>query len=299
MKKLILLLLFPFANQAQNVGIGNPSPTEKLDVTGNINVTGTIKANGVAGSQNQVLTTNSMGDLAWADACEYKNFESISSVFATTWVPPVGVTKILVEVWGAGGGGNIFAGGGGGGYVKALFDITPTSIISLAIGDGGAGGNTTTNGINGTSTSFSVTNLNTQTITASPGGGALYLTANNGQGGFGGTYSVTSNQKKYIGLEGSSGQSIDRSYYQYSATTFYEKGIAGRGGNSGNSETGGLGQTYLLNTTAGTLILRNGNPSAGKIPGGGGASGFQYTTGIGTTNIAGGAGGDGLIIIRY
>ena len=40
---------------AQNVGINNPNPNEKLDVNGNINVTGTIKANGSAGSPNQVL----------------------------------------------------------------------------------------------------------------------------------------------------------------------------------------------------------------------------------------------------
>ena len=60
MKKLIILSLMAMAikTQAQNVGIGNPIPAEKLDVTGNINVTGTIKANGVDGTANQVLAKN-------------------------------------------------------------------------------------------------------------------------------------------------------------------------------------------------------------------------------------------------
>lgn len=298
MKKLLLFLTIVLHSQAQNVGIGNPAPAEKLDVTGNINVTGTIKANGVAGAQNQVLSTNSAGELAWADLCQYKNFESISSVTATTWVPPVGITKILVEAWGSGGGGNIFAGGGGGGYIKALFDITPSSTISLTIGDGGAFGNGTSSGTNGTATAFTLNG--SQQIVASFGGGGLYLSSSNGQGGFGGGYSRTSNINKYIGFEGDEGHSLDRFFYQFNATTFYEKGIAGRGGDAANSEnTGGLGQTYLLNNTAGTVILRNGNPSRGKIPGGGGASGFQYTFGTTTTNIGGGNGADGLIIIHY
>jgi hypothetical protein len=299
MKKLALFTLMALSLQvqAQNVGIGNPAPAERLDVNGNINVTGTIKANGVAGAQNQVLTTNASGGLAWEDGCQYKNFVSISSLLTTTWVPPAGITRILVEAWGAGGGGNIFAGGGGGGYIKAQFDLTPSSVISLAIGDGGSAATSAT-AANGTSTSFTVTEGSTpKTISAFFGSGALYLSSTNGQGGFSGSYSATSNlSNHYIGYYGQPGQSADKFFYQYNATTFYEKGIAGRGGNAANtSNTGGLGQTYLVNNTTSTLIQRNGNPTAGSLPGGGGASGIQFLA----TSLIGGVGANGLIIIHY
>jgi Protein of unknown function (DUF1566) len=69
MKKLLLLTLLALNTQinAQNVGIGSPAPTEKLDVTGNINVTGTIKANGVAGTAGQVLKSTGSA-MAWENA---------------------------------------------------------------------------------------------------------------------------------------------------------------------------------------------------------------------------------------
>jgi trimeric autotransporter adhesin len=285
---------------AQNVGIGNPSPTEKLDVTGNINVTGTIKANGVSGAQNQVLTTNATGNLAWTDACEYKNFESISSTSATTWVPPVGVTKILVECWGAGGGGNMYAGGGGGGYIKAIFELLPTSTISLGIGNNGIFSNGAADATAGSNTFFTVTNNGVdQTITAFGGGGGLYGTATLSQAGYGGAYSRSSNVLKYIGLEGESGYNLDKIYYQVNATTFYEKGIAGRGGNAANStNTGGLGASYIVNPSD-ALIQAYSNPKVGKIPGGGGSGGYFYNTTSTSVNSSGGNGADGLIIIRY
>jgi hypothetical protein len=75
MKKLLLLFIMAIAIQtkAQNVGIGNPTPAEKLDVTGNINVTGTIKANGVDGTANQVLAKNTTNNLAWVNTAHANN----------------------------------------------------------------------------------------------------------------------------------------------------------------------------------------------------------------------------------
>jgi hypothetical protein len=54
-----------------NIGIGNSSPTEKLEVTGNLKTSGTITAGAITipntdGTPNQVLTTNGSGTLAWA-----------------------------------------------------------------------------------------------------------------------------------------------------------------------------------------------------------------------------------------
>lgn len=65
---LIALMSLPFFLHAQNVGINNPNPNEKLDVNGNINVTGTIKANGSAGAPNQILMKDNSGNMVWGNA---------------------------------------------------------------------------------------------------------------------------------------------------------------------------------------------------------------------------------------
>jgi hypothetical protein len=274
------------------MGINNLSPAYPLDVTGDINTTGTLRVNGAAGSGGQVLRSNGNGTMAWGDMCQFNNYVNLRSIAGSTWTVPVGVTKIGLEIWGAGGGGNILAGGGGGGYVKAYFTVTPGDIISYTTGDGGAGAVsvTATNGTN------SFCTVGTVLVTAGGAQGALYLTATNGQGGVGGNASVSGSFANYISLTGGSGKSQERAYYQYNATTFYESGKGGRGGDAANyPESGGAGQTYLYNTTGTTLIFRNGNPSGGLTPGGGGASGVQY----GVTNIGGGSGADGILIIYY
>ena len=75
MKLLIFILCFLFGNSlfAQNVGIGTNQPTEILDVRGNVNISGTLKANGVVGSSGQLLSIANNGNLAWSDMSVYKN----------------------------------------------------------------------------------------------------------------------------------------------------------------------------------------------------------------------------------
>ena len=50
-----------------NVGIGTTNPSKKLDVAGDINLTGTIYSNGTSGTSGQVLTSTGTG-LAWINA---------------------------------------------------------------------------------------------------------------------------------------------------------------------------------------------------------------------------------------
>jgi hypothetical protein len=295
MRKSIAVFLFsvPFVCFSQNVGIGTTlPPSEKLDVNGNINVAGTIKANGTDGTPGQVLMKNTSGNLAWGDMCEYKNFVSLTSTAGGTWTVPADVTKILVEVWGAGGGGNFFAGGGGGGYIKAHFTVTPGSSVAYDVGAGGAGAVSAS----GTSGDQSTCTIGAIVLTSSGGQGALYLTAVNGQAGVGAGASASGGYNNYIVFQGSSGESQKRNYHAYNATTYYESGEAGRGGNGGNTvSTGGLGQYYLYNTTGATLVYRNGNSATGLRPGGGGASGVQY----GASLLGGGTGANGLVVIHY
>jgi hypothetical protein len=63
---------------------------------------------------------------------------------------PAGITKIMVECWGAGGGGSNYTywqgsgnitdnlGGGGGGYGKSIFTVTPGTNYLVTVGLGGA-----------------------------------------------------------------------------------------------------------------------------------------------------------------
>jgi hypothetical protein len=52
------------------VGIGTSTPSSLLEVNGDIDVTGTIKAQGVAGTPGQVLRTADNGDLIWGQIAE-------------------------------------------------------------------------------------------------------------------------------------------------------------------------------------------------------------------------------------
>lgn len=273
-------------------GEGGTTFSGPVAVTGNTNIGGQLQLAGDPGQNGQVLVSNGSGNPAWADLCQYKNFVSLTSTAGGTWTVPAGVTKILVEVWGAGGGANTFAGGGGGGYVKAHFTVAPGDGITYDVGAGGTGAGLAT-AISGEASTATVGAV---TISASGGQGALFISANNGQAGVGGGNSIPGSFNNYIAILGGSGESVSQTYFQYNATTFYEKGEAGKGGNAGNaSNTGGLGQTYLYNTTGAALLLRNGNSASGKRPGGGAASGIQY----GATTLFGGTGGNGLVIIHY
>ncbi len=68
---------------------------------------------------------------------------------STTWVCPSDVSKIKVELWGAGGGGarsqynncgnsiSCFSNGGSGGYNASVVDVTPGQSYNVTIGQGG------------------------------------------------------------------------------------------------------------------------------------------------------------------
>jgi hypothetical protein len=291
MKKLLFLLSISIYSYSQNVGIGNPAPNEKLDVTGNINLTGTIKANGDGGTANQVLMKNSANTLEWGDLCDYKNFISFSS--EGSWTVPTGVTKLFVELWGAGGGGNIYAGGGGGGYIAAQFNVTPGDLIDCGAGIAGAG--STNDAING---DLSYLIYNSDIIKANGGGGAkwssifpLDLTGSIGGGFLSGFYT------NYRGINGLNGKPTKNEFMQ-AVTNTYEIVSGGDGGNGANTEYSyGAGAYGMFNVSTSNLIRRKA-AGAGKQPGGGGGSGYTYIS-SGGGFINGAQGGTGLVIIHY
>ena len=147
MKKLLILSLMALAiqTQAQNVGINKLNPQESLDVSGNINLSGTIKANGVGGTAGQVLQNNGNGTMAWATLGGSQNYQN-SRLFSTntTFTIPTGVTKVMIELWSAGAGGSGVAGGMSGSYGRVTKTVTPMSTINIVIGLGGEGQSGTT-----------------------------------------------------------------------------------------------------------------------------------------------------------
>ena len=99
-----------------------------------------------------------------------------------TWTRPSGITKVLMEVQGAGGSGSGSVngenaqGGGGGGYAKKFLNVSSISTATITVGTGGAGvvGSSGTNaGIIGGASSWAD---GTNTITGN-GGAAGQTTA--------------------------------------------------------------------------------------------------------------------------
>ena len=105
-------------------------------------------------SASEFLQNDGAGALSWASASA--GFNSVQILTSSqTWNKPAGVTKVVVEVQGAGGGssqGNGVQWGGNGGagaYVKQFFDVSSITASAVVVGAGGAGG--TSPGTGGTS----------------------------------------------------------------------------------------------------------------------------------------------------
>jgi hypothetical protein len=315
MRQLMIFLKLCYSSFlfSQNVGVGTTNPQERLDVNGNINVTGAIKADGIAGQPGQILTTNNAGKIQWSNNNTgtdfgYTRFVGLYGFIDSneTWSVPNGVTKILVEAWGGGGGGSYGGGGGGGGYVRAQFNVSAGTVVNITVGKGGAANahNNTEYGHPGGTTVVTVPDTsNTTWFVVATGGAGAY---NNPGISFissynqGGSYYVA-NQYPVIGpglsiypsFVGESGEAGCPSYYTYTQTgtsTFLQEVTGGKGGDAGNSiKTGGAGGRNL--TDGGPTIASR---YAGWIGvfGGGGGGGIQNF-------VSGREGGNGKVIIWY
>lgn len=61
---IIILLVSGLSASAQNIGLGTTTPTQKLDVVGNLRVSGAIMPGGIAGTAGQALISNGAGNAA-------------------------------------------------------------------------------------------------------------------------------------------------------------------------------------------------------------------------------------------
>jgi hypothetical protein len=289
---IFLIVLSTFKMNAQNVGVGTTTPVEKLDVNGNINITGTIKVNGTDGTANQVLMKNSLGVFQWGDMCGYKDVAMFSGFGNITWTVPAGITRIFAEAWGAGGGGSSFSGGGAGAYTAATFTVAPGDVINMILGEGGTSGSSTVNGGWGGSTSV---NAGPYGISAGGGQGApANFQMSPVSGGIGNASNTFTN---YITIRGGSGKP-GTNIFTVNGSNTYEIMTGADGGSAPNTEqTGGIG-AYRMSLVGGLpTIVRNKSAEGGKAPGGGGGGGFSMVSNTVWGN--GNAGSYGMVIIHF
>ncbi len=307
MRNVIILLTITatFQAQAQNTGIGTTTPTEKLDVNGNINVAGTIKVNGIDGTAGQVLMKNSSGNLNWGDFGDFKNVAAFTDTSGTfiNWNVPAGITRVWVELWGGGGAG-LIAGGGGGGYMSLLFNVTPAQTLLVTVGKGGKDNQT----VSGTLTynqsgGDSRIDISSQYYIANGGGGAATSTvfsfiqyiAGVGGGYFTSVSATTSPRGPFYAQSGQSGGIFHNEYNSIGSNQYFRLSYYGDGGNSANAgdymAKGSFEEFSIIISTSSTRTFHN-PARAGIFPGGGGGGGPQLVN----DNRAG---ANGLVLIHY
>lgn len=315
---------------AVGLGVGTFFPTEKIDVIGNVKISGQLK---LAGLGTQYVDGSG-------------NFKALPTAVVQTfttsgvWTKPANAKVVEVVAIGGGSGGGsgrkglstaVRSGGGGGSgaaYSSNKFDATllPTT-VEVTVGAGGIGGaaiiaNSTNgnNGTNGGASSFGVF-ITAQggnfggagTATTSTGGGTAgngYQSGSQGAGssgasaGVGGQGNVSPNVLSATG--GASGGGISASNNAFAGATGGSKtlgmnvagGIAGAigmsGGNGNVSPFGGSGSGA---GGGGASITGNGgNGGNGGDYGGGGGGGGASTDNVGNSG-AGGNGGAGVVIV--
>lgn len=270
LKKIALILVLQFSitfySYAQNVGIGTTTPTEKLDVNGNINLNGLLKVNNSTGSPGQVLMKSSSNSLVWGDPSingtsgnsnGYKHNFVIANNGSGSFPVPSDVTNVLVEIWGAGGSGaistatevynattvyslNIGGGGGGGGYLRALLNVTGGQNINYYVGAGRIG--------NGDSSTLSINGVTLIAYGGKKGDTNMYaqhyMPDANTNLGLGGGYkfpnTINSNISYTVGANGENG--LPTTTISYIGGNDESNINFGNGGSAGNTiNTGGTG----------------------------------------------------------
>jgi hypothetical protein len=130
-----------------------------------------------------------------------------------TWTAPAGVTRVLLEAWGAGGAGGPGAlgpgsGGGGGGaaaYRRGVVAVVPGTTYELVVGDGGQPD--PSGGGDGRDTQFREVSTGTVLFSVRPGQGGRAARPDGapGAGGSGGRAEATAGVAR-DGSEGAAGE---------------------------------------------------------------------------------------------
>ena len=280
--------------------------------TNNITITSTLKING---SDNDVkLTTNREATtLVYVDVTQgwvASSGVNEGTAPSLTDSPPPYSVDFLVIAGGAGGGGGRGGGGGAGGYRTSTQSVSPGTVITVTVGDGGTS-SSLGNGGNGSNSSISGSGLTTITSAGGGGGGCDSGNTPGTSGGSGGGGA-------YPSAAGGSGNTPSTSPIQGNnggvGASSASPGFAGGGGGgagavgtegSVGNANGGVGGTGTASSITGSSVTRAGGGGGGCYfsgtggaggTGGGGAGGNASPTTAGTNgtaNTGGGGGGSG------
>jgi hypothetical protein len=291
---------------------------------------------------NRVTSATFASDLTLVNSVIWEDVKTVTTVSAHTtvtfprtyltsvggWRVPTGVSQVNAVVVGGGGGGNgetdftgwLSGGGGAGGYQFVTTSVTPGSLQTVKVGQGGRRGlNIATQNLNtdvptnGEDTTF-------LTVTALGGGygggrslnGALgNAGGTGGSGGGGGTYSGA-------GGSGTAGQGNNGGSSGPSCCAGAGGGGAGGAGGNTSGTTGGNAGNGVLNplfvSGVSAQYLAGGGAGGGSVTNGsaGSLGGVEWKTtapansgsgggggGGGATNFPGGYGGSGVVIVKY
>lgn len=133
-------------NPSGFLGVGVASPLAR------VHLGGTPGVDGLRFPDGTLQTTAAIGAASGGVPSAMAEFTSPGS---HNWMAPAGVTRVMIEAWGAGGGGGAggiggtaptdFPGSGGGGggagaYSRGIITVTPGLTYTVIVGTGGAGG---------------------------------------------------------------------------------------------------------------------------------------------------------------
>jgi hypothetical protein len=278
-------------NPVSKGGTGIATATAYAVLCGGTTGTGAFQNVSGVGTTGQVLTSNGAGALpSWQNAGGVPGKTLIQvdvlTVGSGTWNRPSGATSAEVYLWAGGGSGGSSAspaasqgsggsGGGGGGFAYEYLTSLPNATENYTVGAGGAapaaGAN---NGNSGSSSSFGTAPY----LSATGGGGGTHSASTTNNFAAGGTPGIGSGGS--VNMQGGAGGML------YIATAAQASvRYSGDGGASPQGGSGGVGIVGSSSSAGGV----------GAGPGAGGAGALSFNSGAAA---AGGAGADGLIIVK-
>jgi hypothetical protein len=224
--------------------------------------------------------------------------------------PIIYSVDFLVVAGGGGGGRSNGGGGGAGGFRTSTQSVGQGTVITVTVGDGGAGSITPpASGTNGSNSSISGSGLTTITSTGGGSGSTSGSSAgSNGGSGGGGTNGLVGGSGNTPSTSPSQGNNGGDGTAGGGGPYFGAAGGGGAGAVGGNSSTtvGGNGGNGTANSITGSSVTRGGGGGGGVSPGGttgtggtgGGGNGGDNSTGgtNGTANTGSGGGGSGNLV---
>ena len=256
----------------------------------------------LAASNNLAITTNATTDTVTFGVNGY-TLEGVYYFTSsnTNWSIPSGTRYIRIKAVGGGGGGGgaattttnqwaSGAGGGAGAYVEVYGPVGANTVLYISVGSGGSGGSAgNNNGVTGGNSIVRFTNIS----------GTLLCQANGGSGGVGSAAGTAA----FLNSAGAGG----------AVWTTYASGFVGVSingsdaasgrwtvGNSasnffGNAETSGNAASMFYPGQASYITSSS---AVGRSANGYGGGGEGGATSEGSTQVGGGAGSAGLVIVE-